>query len=338
MNKKGLFPFLLVLLLLFTGVFGFPSDESFGEPSGKEGLKRRKFDFALIGDLLYNAEEEAKFPNLIDDINKEKIAFVVHDGDIKSGSSLCADEVFVNRYELFRTFSHPFIYIFGDNEWTDCHRANNGGYDPLERLEKLRFIFTQGEESLGQRSLLLERQSNDPQFSKFRENVRWIYGKVVFVGLNVPGSNNNFGRTPEADAEYFERNAANLIWLRQAFALAAHEKNRGILIIIQANPGFELPPTDPNRTGFNDFLAALEEETLGLKKPVVLVHGDSHDFRIDKPLFGSVSRRRIENFTRVETFGSPDVHWIRGSVDPKDPNLFGFRQEIVEENLVNHTP
>lgn len=339
MSKKDLFPFLLVLVLLFTGVLAFLSNESFGESSGRDGLKTpNKFDFALIGDLLYTAEEVAKFPNLIEDINQEKVAFIVHDGDIKSGSSLCTDELFENRYALFQTFAHPFIYIFGDNEWTDCHRANNGGYDPLERLEKLRFVFTQGDQSLGQQTLLLERQSNDPQYGKFKENVRWIYGKVVFVGLNVPGSNNNFGRTPEADAEYFERNAANLVWLRQAFALAAQEKNRGIIIIIQANPGFELPPTDSERTGYNDFLSVLEQETVVLQKPVVLVHGDSHDFQINKPLFGSVSRRRIENFTRVETFGTPDVHWLRGSVDPKNPNLFEFHQEIVEKNRVNHTP
>lgn len=324
--------FLLGVMLI--GQFTLAS----GEPSEKERLMTPRFEFALIGDLLYDAEQEAKFPALIDDINQAKLAFVVHDGDFKSGSTLCTDEVFENRYALFQTFAHPFIFIFGDNEWTDCHRANNGGYDPLERLAKLRDIFTQGDQSLGRRTLLLERQSNDPQYGKFRENVRWIYGRVVFVGLNVPGSNNNFGRTPEADAEYFERNAANLVWLRQSFALAAEGKNRGIMIIIQADPGFELPPTDPNRTGFNDFLSAVEQETIAFKKPVVLVHGDSHYFRIDKPLLGGMSKRRIENFTRVETFGTPDVHWLRGTVDPKDPNLFEFRQEIVEKNLVNHLP
>lgn len=336
--KKQSFSFSFLLVLFLAGLLGLLSDVSLGELSGKEGLKVPKFDFALIGDLLYSAEEVAKFPNLIEDINQEKLAFVVHDGDIKSGSSLCTDEVFENRYDLFQTFAHPFIYIFGDNEWTDCHRANNGGYDPLERIEKLRFLFTQGDQSLGQRTLLLERQSKDPQYPKFRENVRWHYGKVLFVGLNVPGSNNNFGRTPEADAEYFERNAANLAWIHQSFARAVEERSRGVMIIIQANPGFELPPTHPERTGYNDFLAALEQETIAFEKPVVLVHGDSHYFRIDKPLLGSVSRRRIENFTRVETFGTPDVHWLRGSVDPKNPNLFEFHPQIVEKNLVNHFP
>jgi hypothetical protein len=66
------------------------------------------------------------------------------------------------------------------------------------------------------------------------------------------------------------------------------------------------------------------------------VHGDSHLFRIDKPLVGSRSRRIIENFTRVETVGFPDTHWVRARVDPGDPNVFSFRQEVVTENLVKH--
>jgi hypothetical protein len=69
---------------------------------------------------------------------------------------------------------------------------------------------------------------------------------------------------------------------------------------------------------------------------VVYVHGDSHVFRVDKPLFGSASRRFIENFTRVETFGYPDTHWVRAIVDPSDPQVIRFRQEIVKENLIDH--
>ena len=77
-------------------------------------------------------------------------------------------------------------------------------------------------------------------------------------------------------------------------------------------------------------------------KPVVYVHGDTHIFRVDKPLFGSTSRRIIENFTRVETIGYPDTrgypdtHWVRAIVDPKEPNVFSFRLEIVEANRVKH--
>lgn len=335
MRVTKLWAKIFLTTLLWASVGGLCADaQSFNQ----ENFSTRRFDFALFGDLPYDAEQEAKLPNLVKDINSSRLAFVVHDGDFKSGSSLCSDEVFYKNYDLFESFRHPFIFIFGDNEWTDCHRANNGGYDPIERLSKLREIFTQGNRSLGRRTLLLKRQSDDPQYEKFRENVRWTYGDAMFVGLHVVGSNNNFGRTPQANEEYYERNAANLGWLKESFALAQSAGLRGIMLIIQANPNFELSPTNPERAGFNDFLAALEEETLAFGKPVVLVHGDSHNFQINKPLFGSRSRRRIENFTRVETFGSPDVHWLRATVDRRDPNLFSFRQEIVEENLVNHQP
>ena len=36
------------------------------------------------------------------------------------------------------------------------------------------------------------------------------------------------------------------------------------------------------------------------------------------------------NFTRVETFGAPDVYWIRATVDANDPNLFSFKQGFVD--------
>lgn len=324
-----------LLLGLFTTMLVGLSSLVYAHPSEKDGLEAAKFDFGLIGDLPYTSEQDAKFVNLINEINQKKLAFVVHDGDFKSGSTLCDDKTFYQRKQLFQTFRAPFIFIPGDNEWTDCHRANNGSYNPLERLAKLRGIFFQGSESLGQRTLRLTRQSEQAQYSKFRENVRWTYGDVMFIGLNIPGSNNNFGRTPEADAEYVERNAANLAWMREGFNIARN-RSRGIMLVIQANPGFELPPTDPNRTGYNDFLAVLETETLAFSKPVVLVHGDTHSFQIDKPLFGSKSKSRIENFTRVETFGSPDVHWLKASVDFRDPNLFSFRQRIVKPNLVDH--
>jgi hypothetical protein len=51
------------------------------------------------------------------------------------------------------------------------------------------------------------------------------------------------------------------------------------------------------------------------------VHGDSHYFRVDKPLLDDQGRR-LENFTRVETFGDNaatglnDVQWVKALVDP----------------------
>ncbi len=36
---------------------------------------------------------------------------------------------------------------------------------------------------------------------------------LALVGIHMVGDNNNLGRTPEQDAEYRERDAANLAWL-----------------------------------------------------------------------------------------------------------------------------
>ena len=294
-----------------------------------------RFAFALIGDMPYGAEGDAKFPNIIADINADRnLSFVVHDGDFKNGSSLCSDEVFQNRLDLFNAFAHPFIFVPGDNEWTDCHRANNGSYDPLGRLALLRSLFFPTDESLGERTLTLERQSANPQYSIYRENVRWVVHHVLFVGLHIVGSNNNLGRVPAGDEEYAARNAANLAWQKESFELAAANGYKAVMIIIQADPGFELAAA--SRTGFNAFLAALETDTLAFRKPVVLVHGDSHYFRIDKPMLGSKSGRRIENFTRVETFGELDNHWLHVAVEPANPNVFVFDQRIVSANLVQH--
>jgi hypothetical protein len=79
--------------------------------------------------------------------------------------------------------------------------------------------------------------------------------------------------------------------------------------------------------------------TIDFKKPVVLVYGDSHYFRIDKPLQDS-NGRRLENFTRLETFGDHqenndnDVHWVKALIDPESRDVFAFQPQIVPGNRV----
>jgi hypothetical protein len=139
------------------------------------------FEIGLIGDTPYNVEQQRETEVLFGELNSETLVFVVHIGDIKSSGSPCTDEVFFREKKRFENSDHPLIYVPGDNEWTDCHLT---GYDPIERLERLREIFFVGEESLGEETIPLTRQSTD-----YPENVRWSHGGVTFLGLNVPGSN-----------------------------------------------------------------------------------------------------------------------------------------------------
>jgi hypothetical protein len=91
--------------------------------------------------------------------------------------------------------------------------------------------------------------------------------------------------------------------------------------------------------GFQTFLVALRDQVIAFKKPVAYVHGDSHYFRIDKP-FLNAAGQRLENFTRVETFGdhqengTNDVNWLKVFVDPRGREVFSYQQQIVPGNRV----
>jgi hypothetical protein len=283
--------------------------------------------FGLFGDTPYSRWERERLPDLMAEMDREDLAFIVHDGDFKSGSSVCSDEVARDILGVFQASRHPLVYVPGDNEWTDCHRKNNGGYDPLERLGKLRELFFDGDTALGQRPLRLERQSRDPAFASYRENVRWQAGGALFVGLNLPGSENNFHGTARSGGtvpEFVERSAANRAWLAQAFAQARAQKLAGIMIVIQANPEFEDANAGRPHPGYQAFLTQLREETQAFAGRVVLVHGDTHRVQINQPMLDAAGRDVVKNFTRVETFGSPSIGWIKATVDAGDPQVFSF--------------
>ena len=319
------------------------------------------FQFAAIGDTGYSKKSEEEFSRMIAAMNREPLAFVIHVGDFEADPRLymrspttvtepCTDESFKSVLVQFQQSAHPFILTPGDNDWTDCHILKTRKVDPLERLAKLREMFYPQGVSLGRRTMPVESQAGDPKFSKFRENLAWTINNVSFVTLHVVGSNNNRGRTPEMDAETDERMAANIAWLRKAFADAKAKNSMGLVIMTQANPGFEtkwtpslidryfrlFPGINPPKTlppsGFDDVLDAVAAEMASYDKPTLFIHGDTHIFHVSKPLVDRKTGRFLDHFTRLEVFGDPDSHWARVMVDPKDPGLFTIRPEIIPEN------
>ena len=138
--------------------------------------------------------------------------------------------------------------------------------------------------------------------------------------------------------------------MRKAFSEAKASNSRGLALLTQANPNFEnywpagqkntylrmIPgahaPEMAEETGYDEYIKTLAEEMENYTRPTVFLHGDTHRFRVDQPLFSAWSNRRFENFTRVETFGSPDMHWVRVTVDPADTQVFSFKAEMVAEN------
>ena len=316
-----------------------------------EKQKAAAFSFAVWGDMPYDKNGDGpKIQALIDDINASNVEFSVFDGDIKDGSSPCYDWQYIAATERFNRFKKPMIYVPGDNEWTDCHRINNGGYNNLERLNHLRQVMFNSADSFGQKKLKLEHQGE--LGSVYAENVRWTYSNVVFVGLNIPGSNNNKVNIDDCisaksartlvdcsadNIEYIARDAANIKFIEESFQKAKTINAKGLVISIQAEPGFDLPETEsinertlPAFDGYTHFLNVLAQETSHFIGEVLLVHGDVHFFKVDKPLLDQA--HLIKNFTRVETFGSPNVHWIKVSINPEGPNLFTLEPMLVRIN------
>jgi hypothetical protein len=279
------------------------------------------FIFALIGDTPYSESEAAALDTMIDEMNADNLAFILHVGDITAGQGPCTDAWFAARKRQFETSEHPFIIVPGDNDWVDCHRT---GFEPMERLEKFRELFESGDSSLGEHRIWVERQSDrDPRFRDYREHMRWTAANVLFVGINVQGSNNNFGRTAAMDAEYRVRMAAVFAWLDDSLRLAQHENLAGMVIFTQADPDFEGKMRRPGAPdGFAGFRDKLRELALAFAKPVLFVHGDTHLYRLDRPIIDPATGQPLANFTRVCVFGSPLTRWILAGIDPAAPELF----------------
>jgi len=305
--------------------------------------------FALIGDTPYGTATEPQFDRVIDAINAApRVRFVLHTGDIKSGSERCDDSLFQQRFDQYQRFTKPFVYTPGDNEWTDCHRTNNGNYLPTERLAKVRSLFFAKPGVTTGRPARVTTQASVPGYQGFPENTLWTFGGATMGTIHIVGSNNGLEpwnqldpsdsyETPRPDriAEVQAREAAALAWIDTIFDQAVLDRAPGVLIAMQANPNFELPSGDRQRQGFNAVLAKITARAISYGKPVVIAHGDSHYFRVDKPLTAATPAngvQMLENVTRVENFGSQVVHWVEVTVDPRDPNVFRFEQRIIAEN------
>lgn len=318
------------------------------------------YSIGLWGDLPYSDEQASSgVPNIIADMNAQRLAFTVHDGDLKAGSnSPCDDALYDRSLRYLNSLEAPAMFTPGDNDWTDCDRANNGGFPSLERLDHERALLFSTPYSLGQRQLPQEVQATPLCLGvkgpvRCVENRRWSYRGVTYVTLNIQGSCNNLCDTAPDPLEYAARNAADIAWMQDAFKAAKADGSAALMVIAQADPGWDasdatraplrnprtLAETDGAPDGFAQFLIALRDEVVAFRKPVAYVHGDSHYFRIDRP-FQDAQGRRLENFTRVETFGdnqangNNDAQWIKVTVDARTREVFSYQAQIVPANRV----
>ncbi|HET9736001.1 MAG TPA: hypothetical protein VFP62_12085 [Burkholderiales bacterium] len=242
-------------------------------------LPEAEFAFGVLGDTPYSQNEVRKLDELIGRINEQKLAFVVHVGDLGTSArdQGCSDAWLEARKRQFATIRHPFVLLPGDNEWSDCA---NHKLDPQARLAQWRKLFC-----TPTLNLTLERQPG------YCENVRWHVEGLHFIGLNVPGR----GANPAPDAHM----AAVFEWLDESLAQAESKRAQRIFVFLHADPHFErAAPGD----GYARLRAVLATHATWFKGRLVLVHGDSHVYRDDEPVPG---------LRRLQMWGAPLVSWLR---------------------------
>jgi hypothetical protein len=313
-----------------------------------ESDSEQAYSLAVIGDTPYGAAKLADFPLLVAKINADpRVRLVAHLGDIKAGkNSLCSDAYFASIRAYFDGFADPLAYTPGDNEWTDCHASKgNGLYTPTERLQKVRSLFfpTPGR-TLGVKSMRVLTEAGDPANSAYVENTLWKKARVVFAMLNITGSNNDLvawgavppdaGNYPSQAQEQISRAEANKAWLERTFAAAERSDAAGIVLIFQADMW---DPAEPALNGFDALVQQIGTLSRSFGKPVLLLEGDSHVFKVDNPYSASSAFHGMhpatpvaDNVTRIVIEGSDAgrTEYLRLTIDPrkKAASLFAWER------------
>src|SRR5260370_40480105 len=86
-----------------------------------------RFEFALIGDMPYDARQEKEFANLMTELDATELAFVVHDGDVwydgggwdehDWGIPPFGGQTIYHRPGHAYNSEHPFRFSTAGNEW-----------------------------------------------------------------------------------------------------------------------------------------------------------------------------------------------------------------------------
>lgn len=344
--RRVLLALALVVALALAAVPPAGADRGSGDENGSGPVT-----YAVIGDTPYGTPQLENFPNDVAEINADPaVRLVMHLGDIKNGSSLCTTGYFEAIRADFDGFADPLVYTPGDNEWTDCHRANNGAFWPAgpvlngdtrpARLAEIhRIFFDEPGRTLGRHARHVATQGDE-----YAENVMWTQADVEFGDLNVPGSNNDWQpwfegpRTQSQIDEVTNRTQADLEWMDRIFDRAREEHKKAVAIGIQADmwdPGIEGDPAAYDH--FTPIVQELAHDARRFGGPVLLLNGDSHQFTDDYPL-ADPSRPQnkaiygiaqdVPNLRRITVNGSttPCHEWLKLTVDPHAAGVFTYQR------------
>ena len=194
----------------------------------------RSYTVGLFGDVPYGAAGRIEYPRLLADMNDANLAFSIFDGDLKAGGDgACTDALYTQSLRLVQQLRPP-----------------GGRHARRQRLDGLLGPLRPGHRRLrrrlsdsttsGRSSIRPTRASGahddgaagERRSPATRRTGRTCAGRrpVMFIGLNVQGSNDNLPHAgvdgenrPASEiarmaAEHQAREAANIHWLSESYA------------------------------------------------------------------------------------------------------------------------
>ena len=216
-------------------------------------------------------------------------AFLLHVGDICAGHDTLPEEYYIRVAELFKTSPIPIVIVPGDNEWNDLDDPDQGWAYWERHFLAFEQNFPDPPAVWRQRVLL--------------ENVAWVSGGVLFIGLNLVGG------TVHNPDEWAARHQFDAAWVQENLdEFGGHV--RAAVVFAQA------APRDKHEDFFAKFVTAAE----AFGKPVLYLHGDGHAWEHEPGW-------RAPNILRVQVdavAGAPPV-LVTVTDDPQTPFHFDRR-------------
>jgi len=211
----------------------------------------RLVTFYAMGDVPYAPAENVLLPRQIAELPKDA-EFVIHVGDIKSGSKPCDETVYNKVFGMLSQAAATVFIVPGDNEWNDC--AN-----PDQAWEYWDKYFMRFDRRWRHRLPVFRQLEREENFSFVKEN-------VLFVGLNIVG-----GHVHDA-SEWKKRHADGLNWIRRNLRRFGADVS-SLVIFGHANPNEK----------HSDFFDPFNKDAREFKKPILYIHGDGHRWIHDRP-------------------------------------------------------
>ncbi len=297
-------------------------------------VKAEGFTFSAISDIPYGHEQNDLLEStIIPALLKSESPFLIHMGDIKGGGVACSDELMKARYEQIMRMHPKYVFFTpGDNDWTDCDREQTDGpVSELMSLDKLRRLFYSKTPSYPN-TWQVKQQALYP------ENKHWIYKNVSFATIHLVGTNNGRAQIDKDNEEFAlsqvkARDEANEIWIKSLFEQAEDQKTEAIVIATQADVSrFKYSEKCNSKTpvkcdGFAHFKKHLRNAASNYQKPVLLLHGDTSPYCMDKQ-FGGENATNLWRFNSAGDYKVLDA--VKITVHPKN-NEMPFKMESLRE-------